>query len=378
MTIIENPERKRLRDKEHLLVGEIQTIDSYTSSRMEYTTGNVEWKDGHFFERRVVKVGDESDPETRQRFYEKAEGYERLLEMHQNDWMPTYFDRDAGKLVIDPNNLAAMDLYYDENYNETLMTKWGEQMIQAIALEPLQNLSKGGRFLPGGRLDMRTLNLFTNMPDGIGLRSRQHIYADSVVERRSALPGDEIMQVVSLGSGASVPNVEAAQKAAAVSTGRIHWQFFDTDPNALKSADHVLSDADLDNSTFDFGPKVMTEDEVEAYVGRSYIEARHLENESIDFVDALGLWEYLTDNQAVMFLKMLYAKLKKGGVMVVSNMKADRPQPLYNKSAVGWPKLIMRTEEDMLRIVEQAGISTDMVTITHSDDGVYMVMEVRK
>lgn len=372
MTLIENPERKRLRQGEQLAVGEIETIDSYRSSMMKYETGLQQDPAGRFFERRVVKVGDESDPETRQKFLDKAEAYEKLLSANKDSWTPTHIDEETKQLLVDPMNLPAVDLYYDEHGRETLMTRWGSQMMQAIALEPLQNLSKGGRFLPEGRLDRRTLELFTNMPDGIGLRSRQHIYAELVAGH--ALRGEQgDMQVVSLGSGASVPNIEAAQSVAEVSDRKIHWQFYDLDPNALKSADLMLNEANLGNSTFDFGPKAS-----EDYEGRNYIEARQIDDESVDVVDALGLWEYLRESNARTFLGMMYPKLKEGGAMIVSNMKIDRPQPLYNQYAVGWPKLIMRSEQDMLDIVQKAGIPTDKVTITHPDDGVYMVMEVRK
>lgn len=372
MTFIEH--REILPTKaDSLRVGEVRLLEEELV---------IDEHDRHYF-RREVEVGDESDPLIRERFFRKAETYERQLE-RQPEIEATYVN-DEGVLVVDPRNEAAMDLYYDERGQPTQMTAWGPQMMQAIALEGLQNLSRGGRFLPGGQLDRRTLELFTNMPDGIGLRSRQHIYAGLLVERARALSGVNDLNIVSLGSGAAVPNIEATLEVERMLGKKINWQLFDLDPDALMYAEQMIRDAGIAESTFDFGP---TTDVLSArgshFEGRSYYAARHLENESLDAVDALGLWEYLDEHQAATFLKMLYPKLKKGAPMIVSNMLKSRPQPLYNQKAVGWPKLHMRNEQDLIDIVaavefkDGSGIPTESVTITHPQDGVYAVMEIRK
>lgn len=356
-----------------LRVGEVHVLDEELV---------IDEHDRHYF-RREVEVGDESDPIIRERFFRKAEAYERQLERHP-DIQATYVNENK-ELIVDPQNDAAMDLYYDEQGRPTQMTAWGPQMMQAIALEGLQNLSRGGRFLPGGQLDRRTLELFTNMPDGIGLRSRQHIYAGLIVERARELSGVDTLNIVSLGSGASVPNIQATLEVERTLGKKIHWQLYDLDPDALMYAQQMIQDASIAESTFDYGPKADTPSERGSpFEGRSYYAAREIEDESIDAIDALGLWEYLDKSTAATFLKVLYPKLKKGAPMIVSNMLKSRPQPLYNQKAVGWPKLHMRNEQDLIDIVasvrfkDGSSIPTESVTITHPKDGVYAVMEIRK
>lgn len=336
---------------------------------------------GRHYERRNVIVGDESnqDLEKKQRYFEKANRFEKQISDHP-EWQATHLGveehgEEVGELYVDPLNLAAVDLYFEDG-RETQMFEWGHQMMQAIALEPLQNLSKGGRFLSRGHLMQRELERFTYMPDGIGLRSRQHIYADLLVQTALETQ-DDTLRIVSLGSGASVPNIEASQKIEQQVGKGIEWQLFDLDPNALYRAQQMTSEAGLQLSTFDFGPK-STDPNHPGFAGRSYIEARHIENESLDAVDALGLWEYLEPNQAKMFLKMMYPKLKPGASMIVSNMRKKRPHPKYNMVAVGWPEVIMRSDEDLLDIVDAAKISLDQVRLTTPSDGVYVVMEIRK
>lgn len=214
------------------------------------------------------------------------------------------------------------------------------------------------------------------MPDGIGLRSRQHIYADLLVQQAMKTEEDKL-HIISLGSGASVPNIEASQKIESETGKHIDWQLFDLDPDALFHAHRMTSKAGLSLSTFDFGPTSI-DPRAPGFLGRSYIAARHVEDESLDAVDALGLWEYLTFNQGVAFLQMMYPKLKPGAPMIISNMRSKRPHPKYNMVAVGWPDVIMRSDEDLLDIVHEAKIPTEQVRITTPADGVYAVMEVRK
>jgi len=365
MTFIENRESIKRPFHELAPVGEI----------IEVSHELVHDIYGRNFERRQVIVGDESDrdPEKRNAYFEKANKFEAMLKGHP-EWQSPYVSSD-GQLVVDRENLAADDLYFEDS-RETQMFEWGHQMMQAIALEPLQNLGRGGQFLSRGHLDQRTLERFTFMPDGRGLRSRQHIYSQLLVEQAKRTPG-ETLNIISLGSGAAVPNIEASQRIERETGKWINWQLFDLDPNALFHAQSMTNRSGLSLSRFDFGPQD-SDPNTAGFAGRSYIEARHQANESLDAVDALGLWEYLEQNQAVMFLKMMYAKLKPGAPMIVSNMRKERPQPEYNMRAVGWPKLIMRNEQDLLDIVQLAKIDTKQVTITHSTDGVYAVMEVVK
>lgn len=372
MTFIEERESLKKLNGEHIPVGDVSIITE-NASRDSL---------GRQYDKRLVNVGDESDrdPEKREMFFEKATDFESKLLRHPT-WKATHLGAEEdgetrGELYVDPCNEAAMELYYQDG-RETQMFEWGHQMMQAIALEPLQNLGKGGQFLKMGHLDSRTLQRFTYMPDGIGLRSRQHIYADLLVQRAKEVDG-ETLNIVSLGSGASVPNIEASQKIESETGKHINWNLFDLDPNALHHAKAMTSKAGLLLSSFAFGP-VNNDPNEPGFKGRSYIEARHIENESLDAVDALGLWEYLEFNQAKMFLKMMYPKLKPGASMIVSNMRKKRPHPEYNKRAVGWPEVIMRSDEDLLSIVHHTDmIDTKQVRLTTPGDGVYVVMEIRK
>jgi hypothetical protein len=366
MTFIEQRETIR-HSSEVLSIGEIKTLQDTIVSDGK----------GSEYRRIDIQVGDESDldPHRRQMYFEKTNQFEQMYHFRP-EWQATYVDDITGELIVDPHNIPAVDLYYKDG-ERTQMFEWGGQMMQAIALEGLQNLGNGGRFLSAGQLDGRTLERFTFMPDGIGLRSRQHIYSELLVEQAKHTK-ENSLRIVSLGSGASVPNIEASLKIENQTGKKVDWQLFDIDQRALSYAKGMVDDSPIQLSTFDFGP-LSLDPQNPGFAGRSYIEARNqAEDGSLDAVDALGLWEYLTDTQASMFLKMMYTKLKSGAPMIVSNMLSSRPHPLYNERGVGWPRVIKRMGGDMTSIVSKAGISLDNVILRYPSDGVYVVMEVRK
>lgn len=332
---------------------------------------------GHEYTRRDVVVGDESDadPERRNWYTEKGQHYERLLRINRSIPGTTFED---GVVTIPEENEAAQWLYYEDG-EPTQMVEWAGRFPTAIALEPLQRLEEGGSWLGAGKLDDRTLNLFTNMVDGIGLRSRARIYSDQLVEYAARRQADTL-DIVSLGSGAAVPNIQATKELEANQTA-VHWRFYDFDPEALLFAQKLVEGNEFQYSTFDYGPtKENPETGRLEPRGQNYLRAFSIEDESVDIVDALGLWEYLDKDVAARFAEKLYKKLKPGGSLIVSNMLPSRPQREFNQRAVGWPGLNLRSDTDLLDIVEAAGIDTRLVTMTHdqSDRDVYVVMEVKK
>ena len=354
-------------------VGDVATI-----------TSEVVISGGHEHTRRDVVVGDESDadPELRESYVIRGNFYELYLRANP-DIPGTHIepktDEHEAIITIPEENEAAQWLYR-ENGQATQMMEWAEKFPTAIALEPLQRLENGGSWLRAGGLDERTLNLFTNMVDGIALRSRARIYVDQLKDYADRTKA-ESLNILSLGSGAAVPNMQATRELEAKDVA-VHWQFYDFDPNALLFAQKLEEENEFQYSTFDYGP--IGPDPKTGEMGprgRNYLRAfSEVAEESMDVVDALGLLEYLPPKVATKFVVGLYPKLKPGGSMIFSNMLPSRPQFQFNKDAVGWPKLHYRSDENLLDIIKDAGIDTRQVTMTHDqpDRDVYVVVEIRK
>lgn len=345
---------------------------------------------GRTFTRVNVLVGDESDvhPDEKNRLRQLGDHFEEELERHP-EWQATEIVKvgeyanglPVNEIKIDPNNEAAIGLYKERKDDGSLvgtqMEQWALDFPTAIALEPLQRLRQGGRLLPGGHVDERTLHLFTYMIDAIGIRARARIYADRVTEIASQLNRD--LEVMSIGCGAAVPNIEATLKTRQEVGKSIHWNFFDFDKRALGFAEELFAEAGIhaQQGMLDFGP-LTKDNQYWKYEGRNMARAFKEPSESVDIVDALGLWEYLPEETAIKFMERAYDKVRPGGSVIVSNMLESRPQKLYNQKAVGWPDLEIRSEKDLLDIAQMANVDPNQVTFTHSEDGVYVVMEVCK
>jgi SAM-dependent methyltransferase len=379
MTVVS--ERLNLPESEPLGVGEVRLVSSEI----------VQDYKNHEYTVRHVEVGDESDLqfERRLQFNMLGDSLEQTLRMNPA-WKKTIVeekivgvDADGDDVsekyvTVADDNIAARWLYFDEAGAPTQLLDWASKFPTAIALEPLQRLEAGGKWLSNGEgPDARSLDLFTFMPDAIGLRSRARIYARSLVEYADHL-GEDKLDIISLGSGASVPNIQATIALEAKGKA-VNWKFYDFDPNALEFAEELVKEQDFQLSTFDFGSKRFdAKAKRDRYTGQIYQRAYEQEDESVDIVDALGLWEYLKPKLATDFARNLFRKVKPGGSMIVSNMLPSRPHREFNERAVGWPGLYLRNETDLLDIVEAAGIDTQQVTMTHAEDGVYVVMEIKK
>lgn len=372
MTLIEDRESYKENTKEPQ-VGEVVLLKQE----------QVQDDEGRVFTRRMVKVGDESDINItrRKEFAVGAEKFEQFL-VEQGDTIrgtKIYTDAETKKKIVDvpEENIAARWLYYNTDGSESQMIDWAKDFPTAIALESLQRLDRGGRLLPQGKLDERTLELFTYMVDAIGIRSRARVYSERLVELTQSIEGP--LSVISVGSGAAVPNIDATKRIEGELGNYVKWKFFDIDPRALGFAHELIEESDFQKSSVDYGDVSLNPDTHKwEFKGRSFVRAYKEPSESVDVVDALGLWEYLEEDTAVKFLHRLYDKVKPGGMIIVSNMLKDRPQEEFNKKGVGWPTLQLRSETDLLRIVEAAGVDTSLVTMTHAEDGVYVVMDIQK
>lgn len=357
---------EQLKNREDALRPTVHLLSSEQASFGDYS-----------YERRFVEVVDPTlDLAEVERMRREGDYWEDQIVRHP-EWQPPVPDPlNPGRLIIPSDNLAALWLYRDwePEANEGSMEQWASRLFPtALALYPLQRIGDGGRVLPGGVIDARSRYLFTHMVDGIGLRNRAAVYANSLGRIGAKANGDRL-KVVSLGSGAGVPNADATELLE--SKGKaIDWSLYDIDTRSLYFSEELFKESLIRRSTFDYGPRT----EEGELIGRRFTQAfKDIDPQSVDVADALGLWEYLSAESATLFAQKAYSLVKPGGSLIVSNMLPSRPQREFNQRAVGWPGLYLCSETDLLEIVTAAGVDTQNVSMTHSTDGVYVVMEIKR
>jgi len=343
------------------------------SDIIELAYETVADKDGRQYNRRLVSVRDEHSPVQADLLRAIGDTWDDEIKRNP-DWKgpyqktdengrPVAYEDGESKVEFDHNNEASEWLYFDDPGQKS-MSEWIGLFPTAKALYPLQRLEDGGRVLPSGVLDERAKYLFTNMVDGIGLRARARIMKEWLVTVAENAEGDELTGI-SIGSGAAVPDIDATVAVVDRLGKSVNWHLVDPDTEALAFAQELAIEAGLPEETLNIHNK-------------PYARAYGLFEEKVDFVDVLGLWEYLNDRQTASLLKDSLKLIKPGGSFIASNMLADRPQGAFNEKAVGWPSLVKRLEEDMVGIAVKAGVDTSTITFTYSEDHVYLVMEVKK
>jgi len=323
---------------------------------LERGVRHAKTESGHAYELRHVSVGDVSTWEDRARLNAHLGLLDELSTDHP-EWPTPQFDKGVSN--------PASDDFYQSHLHDTSMQFWRDNhMPKAEALYPLQRLHDAGRLFPNKYVDEYAMDIFTNAVDSIAIRARGSIHNALLLKHAHDTPG-KTLDAIALGAGAGVPNIDATVQVRDQLGKSIRWKEYDLSYTSLEKSIELFKEAGI------------PEADVTATRG-DLKKAYDLPPESADIIDMLGLWEYLSKERCVVALESLYKNLKPGGIMIVSNMLPDRPQLKVNQEVIGWQGVKPRSVDELIDIAAEAGIDTDSITITLSDDGVYAVMEIHK
>src|SRR5437763_308443 len=96
-----------------------------------------------------------------------------------------------------------------------------------------------------------------------------------------------------------------------------------------------------------------------------------------DLVLAGGLFDYLPDEHATYLIKHAWSLLDEGGVFFFTNIARGNPYRPLIEYFGDW-FLIERSEDDVLRLCDAAGIAREAVAITREETGLTLSIEVRR
>ena len=314
---------------------------------------------GFGYEKRRVNVGDESDPAARHRLNLIFDMWDTHMEAHPED-----FPIPSKKNNYQNN--PAYDWFYKHEQPdvEGTMEEWRKLGTSARALYPMQVTNDMERVFPSGHVTERARDILTHSLDAVAIRARA-ANMKSIVLKYAAQSTESNFNFVSLGAGAAVPAINAVLEIEKQSGKKTFMNLYDQDPDILDFAEESTNRAGIPS------------EQVVTHVG-DYYDAFKLPPESVNILEALGLFEYLHDSRCVILIKEAYARLKPGGVLIFSNMLVTRPQRAFHESGVVWPGVKMRSEKQIMQLVIDAGVAISLVTYTVSEDGVYGVVEIHK
>jgi hypothetical protein len=136
--------------------------------------------------------------------------------------------------------------------------------------------------------------------------------------------------------------------------------FNDADPAALEFARSMLRDVD---------------DRLWVVRGNALSVARGIRTQ-FDLVMAGGLFDYLDDRVATLLIHLVVERLeKRGGVFFLTNIAKGNPYRPLIEYFGNW-FLIERSDADILRICEAAGLRADQVSIRLESSGLTYIIEI--
>jgi extracellular factor (EF) 3-hydroxypalmitic acid methyl ester biosynthesis protein len=94
-----------------------------------------------------------------------------------------------------------------------------------------------------------------------------------------------------------------------------------------------------------------------------------------DLVYSVGLYDYLTQPTAKLLTKELSLWLSIGGEIVIGNFHPSNPTHTMSEFAADW-SLILRTEKDLLEIVE--GLPLGPAQVTSDDQGIELFLSAQR
>jgi SAM-dependent methyltransferase len=96
-----------------------------------------------------------------------------------------------------------------------------------------------------------------------------------------------------------------------------------------------------------------------------------------DLVLAGGLFDYLPERQAIYLIEQAWALVKPGGVFFFTNIATGNPYRPLIEYFGDW-FLIERSEADIIRCCEAAGVPRDAIAITREETGLTLLIEATK
>jgi SAM-dependent methyltransferase len=177
---------------------------------------------------------------------------------------------------------------------------------------------------------------------------------------------------LSLASGAAIPVLEAL-RTAKLDGQKVHLTLVDNDPVALRWAETMAAQEGLN-----VGEQLTL---LNRHLLYQFIRnddlLLELGEHQAELVDALGIFEYFNDTDAVIFLQRALRLVKPGGAVIVSNMLTTSPQIDFILRCIGWAPIFPRSLQRLQDIHIAAGVPPENVTVVVPKDGVYAVLEVR-
>ncbi|QQS22048.1 hypothetical protein IPM09_00655 [Candidatus Saccharibacteria bacterium] len=287
---------------------------------------------------------------------------ERTLVRTFTNFLQWYLERHPGMPFTARGNLARHLVYMPAG-----MRAWRAYMPGGFATYHVHD-PRRAHMQNGKKLDAITRAFFRHTYDAVNLRSRAYIMDWLASTPLMAAHGSRC-RWVSLAGGSGQPVFDVFNELPKHIRDSSSLIITDSDSEVLRFAKMVYEKHNL--PIHHVGYEQL--DVLETSVLSTFFKRHHP-----DIIDAMGLFEYLSDEQSVRLLNDVYQSLPKGGVFIFSNMWSKRPHLDVHQRALGWPGVIQRTIHEVVALLAKADVPLEAQSVYHDDDNVYCVYRVVK
>jgi SAM-dependent methyltransferase len=140
-----------------------------------------------------------------------------------------------------------------------------------------------------------------------------------------------------------------------------HFKCIDFDSEALDFALNRLSNAGLSENRAEF----IQYNALRLFDYETAVSAFGMQ----DIIYSVGYFDYLADDFLVKMLSTFYLMLNPGGKLIAAFKDVNRYRPQAYHWLVDWDGFLQRTQDDFERLLQQAGIPDNALSITRVNSG---------
>lgn len=192
------------------------------------------------------------------------------------------------------------------------------------------------------------------------VRARIELVASCLLDAATQRPQERAFRIASIGSGPAIEIQLAMQLLPDECREAVRIDLFDLDQDALEHAAARI------------GP-MLSARQMQTHRENLYRLAESTSAiaalRDCNFVFCTGLFDYLSDEAAVRFMKFLYDSLAPGGRLMVGNFAPHNPSRTYMEWIGNW-YLLYRDANDLARLAARAGIPIERLRVRPERTGI--------
>jgi hypothetical protein len=219
-------------------------------------------------------------------------------------------------------------------------------------------------------IDLRTRLMWSIVSDAVGIRSRSAVMASLCTDSLSTATGT--VKWLSIACGTALPAMQALVTAELPAD----LMLIDWDKKSLEMAKEIAQELGV-QGTLTTQRMNIFDNTAMAQLGDTLVS----QSRSPALIDMMGIFEYTGENLGVdssTFLASAWNLLQPEGTVILGQMRSDRPLADFAMGVIQWPYIQMRSINELLQVIADAGIATSACRVYLPSDGVYTVVAIKK